>query len=865
MNQYNSNADIKFILENLTSPKILDEHPWTKSRVVKNEVANDPSLMTKSPGQQLVATLLKLFRQSMPTTKPKHGKRLDTAWGQFGILAAQYFAPFVYGTIPPSSLRDAGGRIDQAIRYFVFNKPDHELSENELEAYCVVSDEIELIPISTLSDWQIKGIHKLAQTFFFFEQRLDNELSTEKSFDSVNIIEKPRIHSTTKNQHLKIKKRARINTNWWDRNKRWVISLIVLAGLIVMGIKVYRIYQAKELVFNDLRDLQNLIEPFKDNNELLDRFDKFSILISKTKTDFSILKSETKPLLWLSRALFWVPKYGGDLSQADKLLSFADGLIVAADETIQGVSPIIDSMDINGNIINLSQILHQLIEAQPNLLKARTSLNLAQDMYHTVDLQKLSPRIRDILIKSDPLIKYYNDGLSSFLVLPKLLGASDEGPQTYILLLQNEDELRATGGFLTGVATIVLENGKILTYKVEDSYAIDNPDQYYPPAPWQLERYMAASHWVFRDSNWSPDFPTTAKWAEMLFATSKNFSVDGVIAIDQESLQFILKAIGPINVENTSYPITSDNVIEYMRKSKSETPLDEQKLHRKDFMTYLSIAILDKFQKGEEISWIELGKSIKGVLDERHIQLQVDDPIISTLLSEHNWDGAIRANSPDYLFVVDSNIGFSKVNTVITEQLNYSVDLSVVDNAKAKLIVTHTNNAIGKPECNTGSSDDPSLSIYEGQINRCYLDYLRIYRPGGSQLLDATPHSVPAEMMPLNETIPAKVDNLIDENYSGIIGYGTLLYVPGGESLQTDFLFQLPSSVLEKKDNVITYALHIQKQSGTGAIPVSISIKLPDGAELKDSSIKGIIEGNTWTTSTNLKKDIYVEFSFIKP
>jgi hypothetical protein len=820
----------------------------------------------KSSGQQLTATLIKLFRQSMPTTKPKHGKRLDTTWGQFGILAAQYFAPFVYGTIPPSTLRDAGGRIDQAIRYFVFNKPDHELSENDIEAYSVVGNEIELIPISTLSDWQIKGLQKLTRTFFFFEQRLNNKFSTEDISDSVDIINNSSFHLTTKSHQEKIKKRPSSFSNWWNKKKKWVISLIVLASLLVVGIKAYRIYQAKELVFDDLRNLQSLIQPFKDINELVDRFDRFSALVSKTKTDLSTLNSETKPFLWLSRAFFWIPKYGGDLSQTDELLSFADELIDAADETIQGVSPIMGSIGVNETNINLSQVPHLLIEAQPNLLKARTLLNLALDTYQSIDLQKLSPNIKEILLKIGPIIKYFNDGLAAVTELPNLLGATDEGPKTYLILLQNEDELRATGGFLTGVATIVLENGKILSYKVEDSTVIDNPDQYYPPAPWQLESYMDASHWVFRDSNWSPDFPTTAKWAEMFIATSRNYTVDGVIAIDQEFLRLILKAIGPITVENASYLITSENVIDYMRKSKSEVPKSEQDLHRKDFMTDLAQAILDRFQKVGEIPWVELGKSIKVALDERHIQIQIDDPIISTILSEQNWDGAIRANSRDFLFVVDSNIGFSKVNAVITEQLNYSVDLANADNPSAKLTVTQKNNAMGQPECKSRSPLDPSLSLYEGQINHCYLDYLRIYRLDGVQLFNATPHSVPAEMIPGNEAIPAKIDNLTDENYPGIIGYGTLLYIPGGESLQTDFIFQLPSSVLEKKDNLITYSLHIQKQSGTIAIPVLISIHLPDGAEFRSASLVGKMEGNnTWTTSTNLNQDIYIDFSFIKP
>ena len=80
MNQTDSIKEIKYILENFRTPEKLNDHPWVKSVVVQHEVENDPSLTQKNPGQQLVFSLVKLFRQLMPKTMPKHGKRLDTNW-----------------------------------------------------------------------------------------------------------------------------------------------------------------------------------------------------------------------------------------------------------------------------------------------------------------------------------------------------------------------------------------------------------------------------------------------------------------------------------------------------------------------------------------------------------------------------------------------------------------------------------------------------------------------------------------------------------------------------------------------------------------------------------------------------------------
>jgi hypothetical protein len=107
---------LKYILGNIHNPERLDAHPWTRGLIIQDAVANMPELIHKSLGQQLVTTIGRLFLQMMPSTPPKRGKRLDTRWGEFGILAAQYFAPLNFGTPYPTSLRDAWGRIDQTLQ-----------------------------------------------------------------------------------------------------------------------------------------------------------------------------------------------------------------------------------------------------------------------------------------------------------------------------------------------------------------------------------------------------------------------------------------------------------------------------------------------------------------------------------------------------------------------------------------------------------------------------------------------------------------------------------------------------------------------------------------------------------------------------
>jgi hypothetical protein len=869
MNQTDSIKEIKYILENFRTPEKLNDHPWVKSVVVQHEVENDPSLTQKNPGQQLVFSLVKLFRQLMPKTMPKHGKRLDTNWGQFGILAAQYFAPIVYGTVFPRSLRDAGGRIDVAISIFVFNKPVDELSEDEMERYQLIGDEVEFISVSTLSDWQNQGIIKLAEAFTNYENYLINNKATIQDLKLMVTTERSLKPQDNKKKIANQLKKQRYFLKWGQKKKGWIIGILVILVFLIIGVKVGQIIADTQPVLTDLRQLKSLVQISTSDDSLISRFTQANELISKSRIDLAVLHLEVQPYLWLGRGLSWVPKYGGDLAQADLLFDFADGTITSIDQVVQSIAPVFESIQNGKTVIGLSEITDQLVETQPKLAEARISLDNAFVAYKRLDVQKLSPSLKDAFTQNDNLLQLFDEGLNVGIALPRLLGATDEGPKTYVVLLQNEDELRATGGFITGAATVVIQDGKILSYKVEDSLEIDNPDQYYPPAPWQLERYMDASHWVFRDSNWSPDFPTAAKWAEMFIVTGQNYSADGFIGIDQEAVKFILAALGPINVDNVSYPITSDNVISYMRTAKTISTIDNQGVvHRKIFMAVLTEAILQKLEASKGVPWLSLFTNLKRALDERQLLLQLDDSDTSLFLAKLNWDGGVRAHTGDYLLVVDSNIGFSKVNAVVNENLKYEVDLSDLNTPKAILTAAYKNNATGQSECNLKRDTNSSTSqdLYDIQINRCLVDYLRVYKSAGVELIGSTPHVVPAvEMIPGNEAIPAKVDDLNNEDLNGIRVYGTLLLVPRSESLETSFTFKLPTSMLETTNNLVTYHLHIQKQSGTVALPITIKIDLPNDAEFVDASPKGNLEGNKWMLSTDLRQDIELSLTFKKP
>jgi hypothetical protein len=852
-------SELKRILEQISAPDRLDDHPWARSLVVRQGVEEDASLREKSPGYRLVKSLSGLFRQMMPSMPPKRGKRLDTRWCQFGMLAAEYFVPFEYGTAYPSSLRDAWGRMDTAIAWFVFGKAAFEsASDAELTRYRLFDDEEEPAPTSTLSDWHTKGLERLAELFLDAEQYLSHQRAQPSIVlepAEAGLLEESAEDALPERQGL----RSRILNSPYLRYIRPALIVLALVFVVWLGVKGWRVYQGARAVRADMTEIQGLAV----GQLSMDMVEKVGPLLSKSRQDVAGLKAEVGPFLWLGKGFGWLPVYGGDLASAQAILEMADGLTIAADEAFQGAAPLVLALQGEGGNRDLVEVTKMLVEAQPAFVQAKSHLDEAMAARSEIDVQRLDPKVRVLIVdKLDPYLGLFHDGLALAVIFPRLVGASSYGPQTYLLLLQNEDELRATGGFITSAGTFVVKDGDILNFVIEDSYAFDDPTRHYPSAPWQLQQYMELPTVLLRDANWSPDFPTSAAQAEYLYALTRFHGADGVVAIDQYAVKSLLTVLGPVQVEAVSYPITAENVVAFMRQAKGQAEASGE--NRKSFMNELGGAILDKIKTSKDIPWMNLVKVLQADLNAHHMLLQFDDTGMAAMLAERGWDGALRSDEGDFLMVVDSNVGFNKVNAVVEESLTYDVDLSDPVAPKGTLTVLQTNHATQGVPCK--QFDMHYQGSYENLVNRCYWDYLRVYKPLGTQYLEGTPHEVPGLWMVSGTAVPARVD-MLDDKIEGVQGFGTLLVVPGGDSLETSFRFQLPSQVIGTGEGSRTkvYHLRVQKQAGTLPQVMTVRINLPSGAKLLISSPEAKMEADGLSFIIDFQGDVEIEITYQVP
>ncbi|MFZ5919682.1 MAG: DUF4012 domain-containing protein [Chloroflexota bacterium] len=837
---------VRQILENLLSPERLDAHPWTGSLFVQAAVAEDGTLKDKSPGQRLAFAVSRLFREFMPGSPPRRGKRLDTRWGEFGILASQYFAPFLFGAPSPASLRDAWGRIDQAVRSFL----DGDLPEREAARYRLVSDELEVAPNSTISDWHRKGIERFTRLLLEREKHLSLSLSQPSALlDPDAPPARPDGDPRTRSRPAPA--------------IRWTAFAALLMLAVLAGIKTWKVYRLAAEVRGDTDQLQALVS----GSPGLDQLDQAGPLLDEFSQDVSALRAEASPALRIiGPALGWLPLYGPDLAASSGLLEMADHAAASARASYIGAGPVLRRLRSGSDPLDPLELTQALIEARPDLLQARRELDQALAARSGIEFGKLSPQTQALLEPLDPLLSLMDDSLAMALALPQLLGAGEGGPKTYMLLVQNEDELRSTGGFITSFGSFVVKDGQVLSVRFEDSTSIEDWTKAYPSAPWQMAQYMDIPVMLVRDANWFTDYPTSASMAEFLYAFTSNHSVDGVIAMDQQALIYLLRAMGPVTVEGVPDPISADNVVAFMREAK--IPPDGTKLaewDRKAFIGNMAAAILERLLSGASLDWELIARTVVQALDERHILLQFDDPVVTEVISRRRWDGAVRAGPGDFLMVVDSNVGYSKTNAVMEQTITYEINLAGDPYPTGSLTVSHENRAPGGALCGQAAKN-VFLPDYWYPIDRCYVDYLRVYVHAEARLLEAAPHAIPAGWMVRNRAVPARVD-LLDEEITGVRGYGTLLVVQGGQTLATGFRFALPAGIIatDPETGERTYSLKVQKQPGTRAVPVSLRIHLPPGAQVVETSPGALVEAGDVYLETDLRTDVFVTVVYTLP
>jgi hypothetical protein len=253
---------------------------------------------------------------------------------------------------------------------------------------------------------------------------------------------------------------------------------------------------------------------------------------------------------------------------------------------------------------------------------------------------------------------------------------------------------------------------------------------------------------------------------------------------------------------------------------------------RKDFIGLLAAAILAKLESAD-VDLTLLAQNMAAALETKDLQVYLRDPEAALILHQLHWDGRLPQNpNGDFLMVVDSNVGYFKSNIVVERQISYQVTIAADGSAESQLTAAyqHTGEDTGLA-CLQGAHYDLETAVsYQNFINRCYWNYLRLYTPSGSQLLDASRHIVPADTMLSGRGWENSAQTVPD--LTGLTTFATFFLLPIAQQTTSSFTYQLPDGIVHTTPDGQQYDLQIYKQTGTRSEPVQVMVQLPEGAKL---------------------------------
>lgn len=144
-------------------------------------------------------------------------------------------------------------------------------------------------------------------------------------------------------------------------------------------------------------------------------------------------------------------------------------------------------------------------------------------------------------------------------LLPPMLG--EEERRSYLLLFQNNAELRATGGIPGSFAIVHARNGRLTLGAQGDA---TNLGQFVPPAVRLTpdERALFGDELAEYPQNvtFTPDFPRSAQIIRQMWNARQGVEVDGVISTDPVALSYLLRGTGPVALADGT-KLTADNAV----------------------------------------------------------------------------------------------------------------------------------------------------------------------------------------------------------------------------------------------------------------------------------------------------------------
>lgn len=581
-----------------------------------------------------------------------------------------------------------------------------------------------------------------------------------------------------------------------------LIFFIVLG--IVVGIPLKSIYSSFKSTYSQAKATYNAVKT--------QDIAKSSEELKKTKDELNKTKNSLKLISWTG----FIPILGGYTRDAQHAVNAGISGVEAAEILTEAIKPYADLLGLKGQGSftggsaeeRIVKVVQTLDKVTPEIDKVAEKMKLVRGEIDQIDPNRYPSTFRGKKIKENIVfLKEVVDNAEIAVteakpiieVLPKVLGEPDT--KKYMVLFQNDKEIRPTGGFMTAYAIFRVEKGKIIAERSDDIYKLDDLIKVKEKAPAPIEKYLLADsklppYWYLRDSNLSPDYKISMqKFEEFYKKTGLKDEFDGIIAVDTQFLVKIMKVLedlgGPIKAYGVEFTTKQDPncncpQVVYELEKFADKPVAYERGSRKDIIGVLMQEIMKRSLGSAKQAWGPLFQTGMNAIAEKHMLFYFHDEKAQNGAESLNIAGRIKDYEGDYLHINNTNFGGAKSNMYVSEAVDQKIEIGGDGSVTKTIILTYKNPFEGS-DCN--------LERGGLCLNGVLRDWLRLYVPKGSKLLDSSGSEVT-----VNES----------EDLGKTVFEGFFRLRPQGSTKLT-FKYTLPFKV-QKGSN---YSILIQKQPGT--------------------------------------------------
>ena len=527
--------------------------------------------------------------------------------------------------------------------------------------------------------------------------------------------------------------------------------------------------------------------------------------------------------------------------------------------TWTAISPALDEMESSpGGLIgggtSILAAVEILKDRKPELQEARRILGSVASDIRSVELSsRTAASAARALSDASEELGHAVGFLSDFSEIGSPALGTD-GSKRYLVLGQTSDELRGSGGFVSAAWILTFDDGQMSNIEYHDTVAVDDQDRLglYPLPPELLAQHMDAPLWLLRDSTWSPEFPAAARTAAEIFELGQGGPpVDGVIALTEWAIVGLVAALGTVSTDTGE--ISSEELLPAL-----ETGTDAE---GRVFVDTIFRSVLDELRSpGVSDRLFGIARAASDMLNKKDVMVYMVDPDLQDVIARSGWAGSLGRPEGDRIAVIDSNIGWNKVDRNIERSLEYHVALREFEPIEARLTLSYRNTSEpGIRECDV-QTPIHDLS-YAEMRQSCYWNLIRVYLPDEGSLVSSSPLPIPATSvyarvaagLPGDDSVNIGVD-------SGGKFISGLIAVPPGETVTAGFNVIVPEDALILDGDKLVYRLSLAAQAGALGRDAIIRLDFPSDFELLSSSHNPTaVSGRVVEFALNIESDMTIE------